>query len=321
MDVAGRSEAAQGDQSIGACLNCGAQLTGPFCRACGQQARIRQSLAEFFGDIIAGLINFEGKFWRTLPMLTLWPGELTRRYVEGQRVRFISPVALYLFTVFLMFAVLSFNDTSGVVAISGNIDTAIQNERQALRKLETELQQARVRRASVTAIQRNIIRKRDDIRQLEILREGDFANTGQRNPAWLRDAVKRVAADPHAAMLSVQEAASRYSWLLIPLSVPFLRLLFPLSRRQLFKHTVFVTYSLAFMMLLVVFSGILAMIGAGGFIPWLALVPPIHMYRQMRAAYGLSVGGALVRTALLIVASLNVLVLWMMSIIALGLLG
>ena len=47
--------------------------------------------------------------------------------------------------------------------------------------------------------------------------------------------------------------AYKFSWLLIPLSVPFVWLLFPFSRRfRLYDHTVFVTYSLCFMSLLVV---------------------------------------------------------------------
>jgi hypothetical protein len=37
----------------------------------------------------------------------LAPGQLTRRYIEGERARFVSPVALFLFSVFLMFAVFS----------------------------------------------------------------------------------------------------------------------------------------------------------------------------------------------------------------------
>src|SRR5262245_40194325 len=90
------------------CLNCGATLTGPYCSACGQKAHVHRSLRAFMGDFVAGLMNFEGKFWRTLPMLALHPGEMTRRYIDGERARFISPIALYLFTVFAMFAVLNF---------------------------------------------------------------------------------------------------------------------------------------------------------------------------------------------------------------------
>ena len=36
----------------------------------------------------------KGKIWRTLPMLAWRPGELTRRYIEGERARFVSPMAL-----------------------------------------------------------------------------------------------------------------------------------------------------------------------------------------------------------------------------------
>src|SRR5579859_1867166 len=90
------------------CLNCGAPLRGPYCSACGQKAHVHRSVRAFLQDFIQGLFNFEGKIWRTLPMLAWRPGEMTRRYIAGERARFISPVALYLFTVFAMFAVLNF---------------------------------------------------------------------------------------------------------------------------------------------------------------------------------------------------------------------
>ena len=68
------------------------------------------------GDFVAGIVNFEGKFWRTLPMLAWCPGDLTRRYIAGERARFISPIALYLFSVFLMFAVLNLTGALGTGA-------------------------------------------------------------------------------------------------------------------------------------------------------------------------------------------------------------
>jgi hypothetical protein len=93
------------------CLNCGCKLVGDYCHCCGQKSHVHRSLRAFMGDFVAGLLNFEGKFWRTLPMLAWRPGEMTRRYISGERARFISPVALYLFTVFAMFAVLNFSGT------------------------------------------------------------------------------------------------------------------------------------------------------------------------------------------------------------------
>ncbi len=88
-----------------ACLNCGAALTGPYCHQCGQAAHVHRSLAAFWHDLAHGVLHFEGKIWRTLPLLAWRPGQLTRRYIEGERARFVSPMALFLFSVFLMFAV------------------------------------------------------------------------------------------------------------------------------------------------------------------------------------------------------------------------
>ena len=77
-----------------ACLNCGAALGGDYCSACGQHAHVHRTLSAFFHDLIHGVFHFEGKTWRTLPMLAWRPGELTRRYIEGERASFVSPMAL-----------------------------------------------------------------------------------------------------------------------------------------------------------------------------------------------------------------------------------
>jgi hypothetical protein len=92
----------------GNCLNCGAVVTGNYCANCGQALHVHRSIGAFWHDILHGVLHFEGKFWRTLPLLAWKPGELTRRYIHGERARFISPMALFLFSVFMMFAVFSF---------------------------------------------------------------------------------------------------------------------------------------------------------------------------------------------------------------------
>ena len=96
----------------GTCLNCGAQVTGAYCSACGQRLHLHRTLTSIGHDILHGVFHFEGKLWRTLPELFLRPGQLTRRYIDGERAKFISPMALYLFTVFVMFAVISFTPMS-----------------------------------------------------------------------------------------------------------------------------------------------------------------------------------------------------------------
>lgn len=88
-----------------ACLNCGETLSGPYCAACGQPGHVERKLSHAFEELLHGLIHFDGKAWRTLPLLAFRPGTLTHNYIHGMRVRYIPPVALFLFTVFLMFFV------------------------------------------------------------------------------------------------------------------------------------------------------------------------------------------------------------------------
>jgi hypothetical protein len=289
------------------CLNCATPLTGPYCPTCGQKAHVHRSLRGFFGDFVQGLFNFEGKIWCTLPMLAWRPGELTRRYISGERARFISPVALYLFSVFLMFAVLNFGDgTSGAPkSIRSGIETAQTEQRGELAKLEAERTEAVAARQDTAAIDRRIAGKKDDMAELERVKNGPIvqADLGDREeaPAWVKGLIKRGQDNPEKLANGIQDAASRYSWMLIPISVPFLWLLFPLRRRyHLYDHAVFVTYSLSFMMILVIVGGLFIAIGADGLAALLFLIPPIHMYRQLKQAYGLSRASALVRTAALL---------------------
>ena len=316
---------AHGAGRRGNCLNCATPLTGPFCSACGQKARVHRSLATFLHDMIAGLFNFEGKIWRTLPMLAWRPGEMTRRYIDGQRARFVSPVALYLFTVFLMFAVLNVTGMStDPGSIRTNLGQAAAEERTQLKTLDEARTAALAKGVDVAAIERQIAASKDDVVQLERMQRGELVQVNELDeedaPLWLRDALARIQRNPEAFIAKVQDAASKFSWLLIPLSVQFLWLLFPFSRRyHLYDHTVFVTYSLSFMMMLVIAGGLLVSLGAPSLASFLFFVPPVHMYRQLRGAYGLSRLNALLRTIVLMIFSFVVSLLFFPAMLGIGL--
>ena len=96
-------ETADGHTREANCLNCGTPLSGPYCHQCGQHAHVHRTITAFFHDFAHGVLHFEGKIWRTLPELALHPGRLTRRYIEGERAKFVSPMALFLFSIFFMF--------------------------------------------------------------------------------------------------------------------------------------------------------------------------------------------------------------------------
>lgn len=91
----------------GPCANCGTELSGNFCSNCGQTAHIHRSIGHMVEEVFHGVLHFDTRAWRTLPRLVFQPGKLTYDYIHGQRARYISPLALFLFVVFLMYFVFS----------------------------------------------------------------------------------------------------------------------------------------------------------------------------------------------------------------------
>lgn len=88
------------------CLNCRGELIGPFCSNCGQRAVPPHPTArELAGDAVHEFTGWDGKFAATIRTLLRRPGELTRQWLEGRRVRFISPLRLYLTASLLYFVV------------------------------------------------------------------------------------------------------------------------------------------------------------------------------------------------------------------------
>ena len=306
------------------CLNCGTKLIGPFCSACGQKAHIHRSVRAFFQDFLSSLFNLEGKMWRTLPMLAWRPGEMTRRYIAGERARFISPIALYLFTVFAMFAVLNFTGTLGGHGknFKNDLQTDIAENQTKIAKLEADRGIAVAAGKDVTNIDRKIAKRKADIAETQKVISGQAFSTGDsgdETPSFIRPFIENARDNPDLVSMRVQDAASKYSWLLIPFSVPFMWLLFPFRRRfNTYDHTVFVTYSLSFMMLLVVAGGLLIEVGMPGLASLLFFVPPLHMYRHLKQTYELGRFSAIMRTMALLTFAFIAAGLFLAAAVAIG---
>lgn len=131
--IEGRQPLQAGD---GACLNCGAQLTGRFCANCGQSAHPHRSLLHMVEELLHGVFHFDTKVWRTIPMLLFRPGTLTRNYVYGKRARYISPLALFLLCIFLMFFVMSLMPAPDNTRDSSRIESEREHLQQAREKLQ-----------------------------------------------------------------------------------------------------------------------------------------------------------------------------------------
>jgi hypothetical protein len=323
-------EAVDGHTHESACLNCGTALIGAHCHACGQVAHVHKTLGAFFHDLLHGVFHFEGKIWRTLPMLAWRPGRLTREYIDGRRASYVSPVALFLFTVFLLFAVLTQILPHQDFAVNTNVAAALAEARteladaQALEKLRAE------QGKDTQSAHDRVVRRQAKLAKLEGLRRDGIseiptdlrgANVNIGIPAL--DAMFRKAqANPDLLIYKLKNSAYKYSWLLVPLSVPFVWLLFPFNRRfGVYDHTVFVTYSLCFMTLLVVALSLWGWAGLPGTALAATLIPPLHIYRQLKEGYSLTRTGALWRTAALSLFCAIALTLFALSVVGLGLSG
>ena len=340
------------------CLNCRADLIGDYCHACGQKAHIHRTLGAFWHDLLHSVLHFEGKIWRTLPKLAWHPGELTRRYVEGERAKFVSPMALFLFSVFLMFAV--FTTAGGPFHIESDAEERVSDEQEyrqdraqaaaEIRSLEEDRRQRVASNESTTGVDvelqvaRNALALVERLRTEQLERErlaaeqerrtlaaGTTASGKQTKLTIGRTGVPRIDAalakaenNPDLLLYKLQNNAYKFSWLLIPLSVPFVWLLFLHRRRYrqygAYDHTVFVTYSITFMTLALVTLSLLRLVGLGEAIIGLAVIflPPLHIYRQLRGAYQLSRWSAVWRTFGLLVLAQIALGLFLLALVGIG---
>jgi hypothetical protein len=321
------------------CLNCGTPLIGRHCHNCGQAAHVHRSLGAFFHDLLHGVFHFEGKIWRTLPMLTFRPGQLTREYIDGRRASYVSPIALFLFVVFLTFAAYSLLGGSLPAAeaalpqdagsdFAESFDEAAANSAADIKRLEAELASARTAGMPTAALEEQLA----TTRRIHSLMAGTAADPGNLTElgaagsdaavsGWLEQAWHKARADPALLAYKLQANAYKFSWLLIPISVPFVWLLFPFSRRfHIYDHTIFVTYSIAFMLGLVLLTAVL---GAFSATAWLAALPvlamPLHLYRHMKGTYGLGRVSALLRSWCLLWFAFFALLLFSLVLVTLAL--
>lgn len=372
----------------GACANCGANIDGKFCPACGQPAHLHRTLGHMVEEFLHGLLHFDTRAWRTLPLLAFRPGTLTRDYIHGKRARYISPLAIFLLTVFTMFFVFAF---TGDMVVNANTEEAaleLEEARASIVQLRTDAVEAdaaliaaraaeaaipltvpaddpsreaaretledaeelasdkardlRIVERTLTTLERVIAEApvtvgEDGVTQTttisgfdvfydqvaEAARAGEITvNTGFKS---IDKKILEKLMNPELAVYKIQNTAYKFSFLLVPISLPFMWLLFFWKRGvTLFDHAVVVLYSLSFMSLLFVIGAVTAMWVSGllGAVLWtISLAIPIHMYFHMKGAYGLGWFSALWRTFFLLIFCALALSLFVTAIVVLGLAG
>ncbi len=375
-----------GHGAHGKCANCGTVLTGNFCHSCGQAGHLHRSMLHIVEEFFHGILHFDSKAWRTLPMLAFRPGKLTYDYIHGHRARYVTPMAMFLFSVFVMFM------TFSLLGVSTNVPVALpaEQQREAMVQARQGLEEARADLAEAEAELAQALsagedtkaetRQRDRAqRRLETARKsleamdaalaeagiaivpptppkpgeqpavpdlptvvgngpaatenlsdlltrnlGDDLNINLGNPE-LEEKIKKKLKNPELLLYKMQNTAYKFSWLLIPISLPFLWLLFFWKRGvAMYDHAIFSLYSLSFMSLLFITISLVIKFAPGqdGLIAALILLaPPVHMFFQLRGTYRLSNFGALWRTWALLFITLTTSIMFVVFIVSMGVAG
>ncbi|MGQ0798810.1 MAG: DUF3667 domain-containing protein [Pseudomarimonas sp.] len=102
------------------CGNCGVPMLGDHCYHCGQPVKgLVRHFGSIVGDFMDSVFDFDSRTVRTLGPLFYRPGYLSNEYVAGRRVRYVSPVRLFVFLCIVSFFVLT-------VWVGPDLDDAMQ---------------------------------------------------------------------------------------------------------------------------------------------------------------------------------------------------
>jgi len=201
----------------------------------------------------------------------------------------------------------------------------------ALAKLQARKAEFKAKGVDLSDVNEEITDKLTEIAALRLVTTGQVDSDLAAKPGGGKDVtgirpvdevISHAVKNPELAAYKLQSSAYKFSWALIPISLPFIWLLFAFRRDVgMYDHAIFATYSLSAMTLMVAILSVAAGVGVWQPMIWLTLIffPPFHMYRQLKGAYGLSKFGAWWRMVALIFAAYTSALIFFMLLLATGL--
>ena len=290
----GASRTTASDTPEDQCENCGALLDGPYCSQCGQKAADRiVPIWHMINEALEAVFELDVRVLRTLPKFLFLPGRLTKEYINGRRKRYIRPFRLYLFSTFLLFAVIAltttgnfgfvldpqgmarFNPPNTALAASNPSDAAaLQDQNGSLfGDPEQRKRMAEEFRSDSTSINVTLYDDPEANKNLERL---------------LRAKVAQAIEDPWAAVSSAIDRGPYLMFLLLPIFAFLLKLFYVRRGRLYVEHLIFSlhVHALAFFAFT---AGLLleqSSIGwVSGVAPWVEASPLLYLILAMSHVY------------------------------------
>ena len=210
------------------CLNCEAELAGPFCAQCGQRdVPPYPSVRELVTDAFWELSGWDGRFVATVRTLVKAPGRLTVDFLEGRRARYISPLRLYLLASLLYFLaaamVPQLSPSDGLV-----VSTSVTDPDRGSAGIQ------QVNRAALNARNGTLTAEQRDSALKKIAKA----------PPIIRPILQRFVGDTKGFKRSLLETMPRVLFALVPIFAAILALFY--RRRKYPEHLYFALHLHAF---------------------------------------------------------------------------
>ena len=276
------------------CENCGALLQGPYCSQCGQKAADRiVPIWHMINEALEAVIELDMRVLYTLPKFLFLPGRLTKEYINGRRKRYIRPFRLYLFSTFLLFAVIAFTTT-------GNFGFVLDPQGMARFNPPNTALAASTEPDPDTTQQRNASMFGDPEQRKKMAQEirsdstsinvelYDDPEANENMERVLRTKVAQAIEDPWEALSSAIDRGPYLMFLLLPIFAFLLKLLYIRRGRLYVEHLIFSlhVHALAFFAFTV---GLLLDQSSVGWLqaaaPWVDASPLLYLVLAMSHVY------------------------------------
>jgi len=255
-----------------ACLNCSAQLTGPFCAACGQRdIPPYPSTRELVVDAFWELSGWDGRFATTVRALVQKPGMLTREFLEGRRARFLSPLRLYLLASLAYFVVASAAPQAKLPGKNAGLNVTATTTKSRPERVADAVSGSLDKGPALTSAERDAA-----LKDLE------------RAPALMRPTLRKAIADPVGFKRGIAATMPRMLFALLPIFAAIVAIFY--RGRKYPEHLYFAIHLHAFMFLalgvaeLTKFTRVPPIIATVGLIAVLWI--PVYATLAFRRVYG-----------------------------------